>query len=65
MQDQIKINDTLDEIKERFATKEHPHVHVLIHSLAFGTLKPYITKIQTIVFLRTNEYDSLMLWLIR
>ena len=42
--DQIKINDTLDEIKERFATKEHPHVHVLIHSLAFGTLKPYITK---------------------
>ena len=42
--DQIKINDTLDEIKERFATKEHPHVHVLIHSLAFGTLKTYITK---------------------
>ena len=33
--DQIKINDTLDEVKERFATKEHPHVHVLIHSLAF------------------------------
>lgn len=42
--DQIKINDTLDEIKERFATKDHPHVHVLIHSLAFGTLKPYISK---------------------
>ena len=32
--DQLKRNDTLDEIKERFATKEHPHVHVLIHSLA-------------------------------
>ncbi|MEW6196612.1 MAG: SDR family oxidoreductase [Bacteroidota bacterium] len=44
--DQIKINDTLDEIKERFAIKEHPHVHVLIHSLAFGTLKPYIAKNQ-------------------
>lgn len=42
--DHIKINDTLDEIKERFTTKEHPHVHVLIHSLAFGTLKPYIAK---------------------
>ena len=42
--DQIKINDTLDEIKERFTTKEHPYINVLIHSLAFGTLKPYITK---------------------
>lgn len=42
--DHIKINDTLDEIKERFTTKEHPYVHVLIHSLAFGTLKPYISK---------------------
>lgn len=42
--DQIKINDTLDEIKERFATKDHPQVHVLIHSLAFGTLKPLISK---------------------
>lgn len=42
--DQIKINDTLDEIKERFTTKEHPHVNVLMHSLAFGTLKPYISR---------------------
>jgi enoyl-[acyl-carrier protein] reductase III len=42
--DQLKRNDTLDEIKERFATKEHPHIHVLIHSLAFGTLKPFISK---------------------
>ncbi|MEW6506527.1 MAG: SDR family oxidoreductase [Bacteroidota bacterium] len=42
--DQIKINDTLDEIKERFATKDHPQVHLLIHSLAFGTLKPYVSK---------------------
>lgn len=43
--DQLKRNDTLDEIKERFATKEHPHINVLIHSLAFGTLKPFITKV--------------------
>jgi enoyl-[acyl-carrier protein] reductase III len=42
--DQIKINDTLDEIMERFTTKEHPQIHVLMHSLAFGTLKPYISK---------------------
>ncbi len=42
--DQIKRNDTLDEIKERFATKDHPFVHVLVHSLAFGTLKPFIAK---------------------
>ncbi|MEJ5351255.1 MAG: SDR family oxidoreductase [Melioribacteraceae bacterium] len=43
--DQIKINDTLDEIKERFAaSKEHSKVNVLIHSLAFGTLKPFISK---------------------
>lgn len=42
--DPIKRNDVLDEIKERFASKEHPYVHILIHSLAFGTLKPYISK---------------------
>ncbi len=42
--DAIKRNDILDEIKERFATKEHPQIHILVHSLAFGTLKPYITK---------------------
>lgn len=42
--DPIKRNDVLDEIKERFATKEHPLIHVLLHSLAFGTLKPYIAK---------------------
>ncbi len=42
--DAIKRNDTLDEIQERFATKDQPDIHVLIHSLAFGALKPYITK---------------------
>lgn len=42
--DALKRNDTLDEIKERFETKEHPQIHVLIHSLAFGTLKPFVCK---------------------
>jgi enoyl-[acyl-carrier-protein] reductase (NADH) len=42
--DAIKRNDTLDEIKERFVSREHPDIYVLIHSLAFGTLKPYISK---------------------
>lgn len=42
--DQLKRNDILDEIKERFTIKEHPRINVLIHSLAFGTLKPYIAK---------------------
>ena len=42
--DAIKRNDILDEIKERFSTKEHPDIHILIHSLAFGALKPYISK---------------------
>lgn len=42
--DHIKINDTLEEIKERFTTKSHPKINVLVHSLAFGTLKPFISK---------------------
>lgn len=42
--DPIKRNDILDEIKERFTTKEHSYIHVLIHSLAFGSLKPYVAK---------------------
>ena len=42
--DAIKRNDVLDEIQERFNTKEHPKINVVIHSLAFGTLKPYISK---------------------
>ncbi len=42
--DSIKRNDVLDEIKERFAVKDHSLINVLIHSLAFGTLKPYISK---------------------
>jgi enoyl-[acyl-carrier protein] reductase III len=45
--DSIKRNEVLDEIQERI---HDPHdrgmVKVLIHSLAFGTLKPFIAKSQ-------------------
>ncbi|MDZ7765260.1 MAG: SDR family oxidoreductase [Melioribacteraceae bacterium] len=44
--DQLRRNDVLDEIKERFTAKEHPQIHIVVHSLAFGTLKPYIGKSQ-------------------
>jgi NAD(P)-dependent dehydrogenase (short-subunit alcohol dehydrogenase family) len=43
--DSIKRNETLDEIQERLHA-EKGNVKVLIHSLAFGTLKPFITKSQ-------------------
>lgn len=44
--DQLRRNDVLDEIKERFTSKENPYINILVHSLAFGTLKPYIGKTQ-------------------
>ncbi len=42
--DAIKRNETLDEIQERFGSSPAPTVKVLLHSLAFGTLKPFIAK---------------------
>lgn len=40
--DPIKREEVLDEILERFsADSENPKVKVLIHSMAFGTLRPY------------------------
>lgn len=42
--DKIKRDDTLDEISEMMQDKTCGKVYVLIHSLAFGTLKPYISK---------------------
>ena len=42
--DAIKRNETLDEIQERFGTHSQQTVKVLLHSLAFGTLKPFIGK---------------------
>ncbi|NLT50294.1 MAG: SDR family oxidoreductase [Ignavibacteria bacterium] len=41
--DQIKRNDVLDEITERSSGEDKIKINVLIHSLAFGTLKPFIT----------------------
>jgi NAD(P)-dependent dehydrogenase (short-subunit alcohol dehydrogenase family) len=42
--DAIKRNETLDEIQERFQGHPAAAVKVLVHSLAFGTLKPFIAK---------------------
>lgn len=45
--DSIKRNEVLDEIEERINNeKEKGIVKVLVHSLAFGTLKPFIAKTQ-------------------
>ena len=40
--DSIKREEALDEIQERFAKDSSSTVKVLVHSLAFGTLKPFI-----------------------
>jgi len=42
--DAIKRNETMDDIQERFAGDKEATIKVLLHSLAFGTLKPFITK---------------------
>jgi NAD(P)-dependent dehydrogenase (short-subunit alcohol dehydrogenase family) len=42
--DPIKRNETLDEIQERFGKHSTETVKVLLHSLAFGTLKPYVAR---------------------
>lgn len=42
--DAIKRNETLDDVQERFAKHTAEHVKVLFHSLAFGTLKPFVSK---------------------
>lgn len=42
--DAIKRGEILDEIQERFAGSPANTVRILVHSLAFGTLKPFITK---------------------
>ncbi len=41
--DPIKRSETLDDIKERLAV-EHSSIKVLVHSLAFGSLKQFIAK---------------------
>jgi enoyl-[acyl-carrier protein] reductase III len=42
--DAIKRSETLDDIQERFAPNSGNTIKVLLHSLAFGTLKPFIGK---------------------
>jgi len=42
--DTIKQAETLDDIQERFSASPGGTVKVLMHSLAFGTLKPFIAK---------------------
>lgn len=42
--DSIKRNETLDEIQERFSSEQGSTIKVVVHSLAFGTLKPFIAK---------------------
>jgi NAD(P)-dependent dehydrogenase (short-subunit alcohol dehydrogenase family) len=41
--DAIKRNETLDDIVERFAKTDNT-VRLFLHSLAFGTLKPFIAR---------------------
>ncbi|HEY6951649.1 MAG TPA: SDR family oxidoreductase [Bacteroidota bacterium] len=42
--DSIKRNEILDEIQERFMQEPNSTIKVLLHSLAFGTLKPFFAK---------------------
>lgn len=42
--DSIKRNEILDEIQERFVQEPNSTIKVLLHSLAFGTLKTFIAK---------------------
>jgi enoyl-[acyl-carrier protein] reductase III len=42
--DSIKRGETLDDIQERFAEESNSTIKVLLHSLAFGTLKPFVGK---------------------
>jgi NAD(P)-dependent dehydrogenase (short-subunit alcohol dehydrogenase family) len=42
--DSIKRGETLDDIQERFGKHSQETIKVLVHSLAFGTLKPFIAK---------------------
>ena len=42
--DAAKRNESLDAIQKQFSSDSSSTVRVLLHSLAFGTLKPYIGK---------------------
>ncbi len=42
--DAAKRNEVLDDMQKRFASEKDATFRILLHSLAFGTLKPYIGK---------------------
>lgn len=42
--DVVRRNEVLDTIQKKFASTTESTIRVLLHSLAFGTLKPYIGK---------------------
>jgi enoyl-[acyl-carrier protein] reductase III len=42
--DEMKRNQTLDEIGQLFKKEPDANLRVLMHSLAFGTLRPFITE---------------------
>ncbi len=42
--DSLRRGEILDEIKDKICEKEKDQIRILVHSLAFGTLKPYISK---------------------
>ncbi len=42
--DSIKRNEILDEVQERFVQEPNSTIKVLMHSLAFGTLKTFVAK---------------------
>ncbi len=42
--DAIKRNETLDDIQEKFVKETSSTIKVFLHSLAFGTLKPFIPQ---------------------
>jgi enoyl-[acyl-carrier protein] reductase III len=44
--DSIKRNETMDDIQERFENDPSSTIKVVMHSLAFGTLKSFIAKKQ-------------------
>lgn len=42
--DALRRTDVLDELKDSDTTKNPMKMNVVVHSLAFGTLKPFVTK---------------------
>lgn len=42
--DETKIDEVIAEIEKKFQEQPGSHLRVVLHSLAFGTLKPFITE---------------------